>query len=435
MVIKFDNENFEPINQEKHHWNGKKPFEIIMCIAQGILYLHQDSRLRIIHRDLKKSYILLDKEMDARISDFGTARIFGEPKRNKFFSKPGDLQSCGCSISSIPLLMKFYGTSSTQNLFCQIDMEIFNFEMEKSDNQQDQLEFKDRGENALGDRRTRIWTGVPILQVRINFNISFVNNDDELTITWGVRNRSIFSRLVVDEPGSVQRFTWHEQIAKWDVFWSAPTDRCDNYGRCGAYGKCDPYDAYNFECTCLPGYQPKAISDWYLRDGSGGCIEKNLTGMCNNGEGFVKVENVKVPDPSTARVDNNLDLKACMEQCLRNCSCTAYASSVVTSKSGCFSWYGNLLDTRVFAEGGQDLYVRVDALELANVDFFLSPAQYDKKSRGFLAKKGMLAGLVLSIAAAVFFVIMFLFWLIKRKKTGKRLFFQLCYQYKWHQIS
>jgi hypothetical protein len=36
----------------------------------------------------------------------------------------------------------------------------------------------------------------------------------------------------------------------------------------------------------------------------------------------------------------------------------------VTSKSGCFSWYGNLLDTRVFAEGGQDLYVRVDAFEL-----------------------------------------------------------------------
>ncbi|KAJ6999629.1 hypothetical protein NC653_010381 [Populus alba x Populus x berolinensis] len=87
--------------------------------------------------------------------------------------------------------------------------------------------------------------------------------------------------------------------------------------------------------------QPKSISDWYLRDGSGGC---------NNGAGFVKVENVK------------------------------------------------------------DLYVRVDALELA---------QYDKKSRGFLAKKGMLAGLVLSIAAAVFFVIMFLFWLIKRKKTAK----------------
>ena len=55
----------------------------------------------------------------------------------------------------------------------------------------------------------------------------------------------------------------------------------------------------------------------------------------------------------------------------------------------------------------------------ANVDFFLSSAQYNKKSRGFLSKKGVLAGLVLSTAAAVFFVILFSFWLIKRKKTGK----------------
>ncbi|CAK7350797.1 unnamed protein product [Dovyalis caffra] len=167
------------------------------------------------------------------------------------------------------------------------------------------------------------WTGVPILQARINFNISFVTDDDGVTIMWGIRNRPIFSRLVVDESGSVQRFTWHEQKAKWDLFWSAPTDRCDNYGRCGAYGKCDPYDAYNFECTCLPGYQPKSSSDWYLRDGSGGCVRKNETGICNAGEGFVKVANVKVPDPSMAYMDNNLDLKSCKEQCLKNCSCTA----------------------------------------------------------------------------------------------------------------
>ncbi|KAL3596270.1 hypothetical protein D5086_007907, partial [Populus alba] len=45
--------------------------------------------------------------------------------------------------------------------------------------------------------------------------------------------------------------------------------------------------------------------------------------------------------------------------------------------------------------------------------------QYDKKSRGFLSKKGMLAGLVLPIADGVFFVIMFSFWLIKRKKTDE----------------
>uniref|UniRef100_M1BNW9 Receptor-like serine/threonine-protein kinase n=1 Tax=Solanum tuberosum TaxID=4113 RepID=M1BNW9_SOLTU len=66
---------FDPSRKASLGWKNR--FEIAMGISRGLLYLHQDSRLRIIHRDLKTSNILLDSDMNAKISDFGLAKIFG----------------------------------------------------------------------------------------------------------------------------------------------------------------------------------------------------------------------------------------------------------------------------------------------------------------------------------------------------------------------
>ncbi|CAI0406963.1 unnamed protein product [Linum tenue] len=239
------------------------------------------------------------------------------------------------------------------------------------------------------------WSGIPEMSRTFIFNTSIVNNESESSVVWGILDPNIISRLYLDPTGFMKRATWHDQDSRWIEFWTVPKEPCDYYGHCGPNGKCDPYDAGVFECNCLPGFEPRSPNDWFLRDASAGCIRKRSGNNSRCGDGRLTV---------------GMDMNMCRQECLRNCSCTAYASSNLTSRIGCITLHGDLMDTRVFSDGGQDLYVRVDAIEL----------EYMERSKGHTRKKELLAIVLSSIGVAFILAISTVYCLRNRKRNGKQ---------------
>ncbi|KAG6696882.1 hypothetical protein I3842_09G170700 [Carya illinoinensis] len=261
----------------------------------------------------------------------------------------------------------------------------------------------------LGSWTGQRWSGVPEMTQNFIFNSTFVDNQDEITIEDRLTVPNVFSIAVLKEPGVTERFTWNGN--GWVRYFSGPTENCDYYQKCGPNSYCDPNNPEKFECTCLPGFEPKSAHDWFLRDGSGGCVRNQGVFTCNSGEGFVKLARVKVPDTSMARVDMSLSMKECKQECMKNCNCTAYTNAIETKGGiGCLTWHGNLVDMRVYYNVGQDLYLRVDAATLA---------QHAKKN-GLLQNKGKLAILVVFVAVMLLIVASIVYWFIMRKIKEKR---------------
>ena len=213
-------------------------------------------------------------------------------------------------------------------------------------------------------------TGAPEMKSKLytsHLNVSFTNNQDEITMMYIIAEPNVYSktRFVLGESGTLRKYTWED--SKWVAFWFDSKESCDMYLKCGPNSYCDPYNGDEFDCTCLPGFEPKSPLDWRIRDGSSGCVRIRGVSTCKSGEGFVKLAYVKVPDTSIAHVDMSLSLKECEQECLRNCSCTAYTSAYESEGGiGCLTWHADLVDVRTFSNEGQDLYIRVDAVVLGN---------------------------------------------------------------------
>ncbi|KAF8669213.1 hypothetical protein HU200_051543 [Digitaria exilis] len=190
-----------------------------------------------------------------------------------------------------------------------------------------------------------------------NFRFEFISNATDVYYTFVVDNSGdgVVSRLVVNQ-SSLQRYVWPPGSQAWSLYWSLPRDQCDAYAKCGAFGVCDTTGG-SPACGCVHGFSPASPRDWALRDSSGGC-KRDTPLNCTGGDGFLRLEGVKLPDTTNATEDAAITVEQCRQRCLANCSCLAFsASNIKGGDSGCIIWSSLLIDIRHFASGGQDLYV------------------------------------------------------------------------------
>ncbi|TXG67223.1 hypothetical protein EZV62_008498 [Acer yangbiense] len=255
------------------------------------------------------------------------------------------------------------------------------------------------------------FTGTPQLVPNPIFTYDFVSNEKEVFYTFHIRNRTILSRVLVRPSGEVQRLTWIDRIKSWSSYSTVALDRCENYDLCGSYASCNITKSPDV-CECLKGFTPKSPGKWKILSWTEGCV-RTASLNCNHSDGFLKHEEVKLPDTSHSWVDNNISLAECKKLCLSNCSCTAYANSDVREGgTGCLLWFSDLHDIRNLELNGQDLYVRVAASELENIDLMRQPIE---RRRQLSEKKRVIIIVTCVVSATGVLVLGWIIFICKRK--------------------
>ncbi|KAF7112160.1 hypothetical protein RHSIM_RhsimUnG0255600 [Rhododendron simsii] len=199
-------------------------------------------------------------------------------------------------------------------------------------------------------------------------------------------NKSFVKRSILSQSGFLQHYSLNGKSNTWELMYTAPNDLCDNYGHCGPNGFCR---MKRTSCECLKGFTPKSQQEWEVLNWSNGCVH-SVPLDCQKGEGFVKVAHFKLPDLLEIQLNTGMGFKECKHECLKNCSCIAYANSNICKHeclkncsciayansniseggSGCLMWLGDLIDTREFFQEGseQDIYIHLPASAMSKID-------------------------------------------------------------------
>ncbi|XP_068667834.1 G-type lectin S-receptor-like serine/threonine-protein kinase At4g27290 [Aristolochia californica] len=200
----------------------------------------------------------------------------------------------------------------------------------------------------------RIFEGIPEMDVISVYSYNFVSDARGISFDYSFRDRSTFTRLVLESNGQLKQWNWSQVTHQWELFWAVPKDPCYIYGSCGAYSSCS--FSRSSSCRCLEGFEPNS-PDQKQQGTPAGCKRKTpLT--CRRDDNFLTVKNMKLPENFTSVT--GVRKEDCKNECLRNCACIAYAyADVEGQRRRCLIWGFDLVDLTEYLDRGNDLYIRL----------------------------------------------------------------------------
>ncbi|KAL7128064.1 hypothetical protein ABFS83_14G291000 [Erythranthe nasuta] len=258
---------------------------------------------------------------------------------------------------------------------------------------------------SLIQHRIGPWNGIrfpgpPNPREDPTYKLSFVMDDEKVYYKSDLIDKSFVSRYTMNQSGVSQRLTWVDRTRGWVVYFSMPSDICDNYKLCGAYGSCNVGSSPS--CECLDHrFVPKDSEGWVRADWSNGCVRR--ANMSCQDDVFLKYSGIKLPDATHTWHNNTMTLDECRVECLKNCSCMAYTQLDIRRGSGCLIWYDELVDIRTMSADGQVMYIRMASSEA-------------EESKG--KKREILIASLVSVVGIVILVLLSLYvcYTWKRKK-------------------
>ncbi|XP_068667552.1 G-type lectin S-receptor-like serine/threonine-protein kinase At4g27290 isoform X2 [Aristolochia californica] len=203
-------------------------------------------------------------------------------------------------------------------------------------------------------------------QALVNFTV--ISNENGVFLEYSA-SLTFLPSIVMDPSGKLN-YIWYvgtgDSITEESHVWSGQAHSCEEFGACGIFSSCNQNQSPM--CQCLPGFEPASARDWNSGDWSGGCRRKKPL-QCRNKDEFLVLPRMKLAPPETDEGSTNTGVEACTAQCLRNCSCTAYANVKSGGNFTCQIWNEDLQDVKDGNEGdgeAVDLYLRLAASELEN---------------------------------------------------------------------